>query len=75
MAKNKEWYKKESTDKVWWLYNNADRCGEFVFSFDKEHEFNLFEDYPHSLTPEQKEIFDKENPDWFVFFMDRQKIG
>lgn len=72
MAKNKEWYKENSTDEVWWLDNSEDKCGEFVFSFDKVHEFNLFADYPHNLTKEQKEIFDKENPYWVAFFIDRQ---
>lgn len=72
MAKNKEWYKENSTDEIWWLDNAEDKCGEFVFSFDKEHEFNLYADYPYNLTKEQKEIFDKENPHWVAFFIDRQ---
>ena len=45
--------------------------GEHVFSFDRERRFNLFRDYPWELTPEQKEIFDKENPYWAEFFKDR----
>ena len=32
----------------------------------------MFADYPHKLTPEQKETFDKENPYWADFFKDRQ---
>ena len=36
--------------------------GEHSFSFDKETVFDLMKDYPDKLTPEQKEIFDKENP-------------
>jgi len=67
-----EWYKENSTDKIWWL-DNDDKEGEFVFSFDRNEEFNLFADYPHKLTPEQKEIFDKENPEWVDFFIDRQE--
>ena len=35
-----------------------------TFSFDKETVFNLMTDYPDKLTPEQKTIFDKENPYW-----------
>lgn len=42
--------------------------GEFLFSFDKKKVFNLFEDYPDKLTPEQKELFDRENPFWKDFF-------
>lgn len=44
-----------------------------MFSFDKVKIFNLFEDYPHNLTPEEKEIFDKENPYWKEFFKERIK--
>ena len=43
-----------------------------VFSFEKKAKFNLFADYPWKLTPEQKEIFDKENPYWANFFRDRK---
>lgn len=48
-----------------------DRVGEWVFSFDKVKEYNLFKDYPHNLTHEQKKIFDEENPEWVEFFKDR----
>ncbi len=65
------WHKKKETDLVWWL-DNSDKVGEHVFSFDKKIRFNLFKDYPYKLTPEQKEIFDKENPYWADFFRDRK---
>lgn len=65
------WYKNKPTDKIWWL-DNSDKVGEWIFSFDKVHTFNMFADYPHNLTKEQKEIFDKENPYWKEFFSDRQ---
>lgn len=74
MAKNKEWYKENPADEVWWLDNSENKCGEFVFSFDKKQSFNLFADYPYKLTQKQKEIFDKENPHWFAFFIDRQGV-
>ena len=44
-----------------------DDNGELKFSFDRETVFNLMTDYPEKLTPEQKEIFDKENPYWKVY--------
>ena len=65
------WYKNETTDVIWWK-DTPETKGEWIFSFDKEKEFNMFADYPHELTPEQKEIFDKENPYWKNFFDDRQ---
>lgn len=65
------WYKNEKSDKVWWL-DTPDRVGEWIFSFDKEKQYNLFSDYPKKLTPEEKAIFDAENPQWVEFFADRQ---
>lgn len=64
------WYKNEETDNVYWK-DIPDRVGLWIFSFDKEKEYNLFEDYPHNLTAEEKEIFDKENPEWKEFFSDK----
>lgn len=64
------WTKNKRGDKIWWL-NNPDAMGEWVFSFDRKQEFNLFADYPKSLTQEQKNVFDKENPEWANFFSDR----
>lgn len=72
MERSNKYFKNEPTDVIWWLDNADDAKGEFVFTFDKEKHFNLFADYPHNLTPEQKEIFDKENPYWKEFFSDRQ---
>ena len=58
-------YKKKSDNIVWWLKETegANR-GNHRFSFDKETVFDLMRDYPDKLTPQQKEIFDKENPYW-----------
>ncbi|QHJ73733.1 hypothetical protein [Butyrivibrio virus Ceridwen] len=72
--KNK-WIKNNPNDKIWWLDNSADTCGEFVFSFDKKEAFYLYQDYPYKLTKEQKAVFDAENPHWVAFFMDRQLEG
>ncbi|WP_409969075.1 hypothetical protein RFF05_03730 [Bengtsoniella intestinalis] len=48
-----------------------DSVGERLFTFDGERIFNLFRDYPHELTNEQKQIFDEKNPYWANFFIDR----
>lgn len=69
---NSTWYKNEKTDKIWWK-ETPDSVGEWIFSFDKKIEFNMFSDYPHKLTPEQIQLFDKENPEWAKFFEDRKK--
>lgn len=60
-------FKKNKKDKIYWA-ETPDTVGEFLFSFDKKQVFNLFADYPDKLTPEQKEIFDAENPYWVNFF-------
>jgi len=65
-----KFYKEHEDDQIWWL--DSENKGEWLFSFDKKKVFNLFADYPHNLTPEQKEIFDDENPFWKDFFKDRQ---
>lgn len=62
-----DFYHNEPDDKIWWV-DNMEAIGEFLFSFDKKKVFNLFEDYPDKLTPEQKELFDRENPFWKDFF-------
>lgn len=67
----RDFYKNKRTDQIWWV-DTSDRVGVFLFSFDKKKIYNLFSDYPHNLTAEEKEIFDKENPFWKEFFKDRQ---
>lgn len=69
---SKYWVKKEPHNKVWWLEEVEPAIGEFVFSFDQKTEFNIFRDYPHNLTVDQKAIFDAENPYWVEFFKDWQ---
>lgn len=66
-----KWYKENPNNKIWWLDNGNETKGEWIFSFDKKVKFNLFEDYPYKLSQEQKAIFDKENPYWMEFFIDR----
>lgn len=64
------WYKNNDTDQIWWK-DTPDQVGVWIFSFDREEEFNMFSDYPHKLTSKQKQIFDEENPNWAEFFKDR----
>ena len=49
-----------------------DRVGERLFTFDGVQIFNLFRDYPHALTLEQKKLFDELNPFWANFFKGRK---
>lgn len=70
MAQSNDFYKNSPSDKIWWV-NNPETVGEWLFSFDKKKVFNMFADYPHNLTAEQKAIFDAENPYWKEFFSDR----
>jgi hypothetical protein len=65
-----EWAKQNEDDKIWWLCS-PDIIDESIFSFDCIQKFHMWQDYPYKLTPEQKEIFDKENPYWADFFKDR----
>lgn len=59
-------------DMIWWV-DNDEHIGEWLISFDKKNTFNIFRDYPDKLTKRQKELFDKENPEWADFFKDRTK--
>lgn len=45
-----------------------DKVGLYLFTFDRKKIYNLFSDYPHNLSPEEKKIFDEENPYWKKFF-------
>ena len=57
-------------DAIWWV-DKPENIGEWLFTFDKTNVFNMFRDYPERLTKKQKEIVDKENPEWANFFKDR----
>lgn len=63
-------YKKKPTDKTMWK-DDPEKQGEFEFTFDGKKFYNLFADYPQRLTPEEKRIFDSENPYWANFFKSR----
>jgi len=67
-----EFYKDEDhPDNVVWEVDHIGFIGELLFSFDKKKIYNLWQDYPHNFTPEEKEIFDREYPYWADFFKDR----
>ncbi len=61
-----QFYKRKDSDRIWWIHDIGTK-GQFLFSFDKETIFNFFRDYPEKLTQEQKELFDKENPELAAF--------
>ncbi len=70
MPEQFNFYKKNNSDIVFWV-DNVENIGEHLFTFNKKKIYNLFADYPHNLTPEEKRIFDKENPYWRDFFAER----
>ncbi|MDY2794791.1 DUF7675 family protein [Peptostreptococcus porci] len=59
--------KKDEKSKVWWT-SKIDSVGELNISFDRKKIYNLFDDYPHNMTKEEVEIFDKEESYWKEFF-------
>ena len=61
----------KSDNKIVKWIKKPDSVGEMLFTFGDGKTFNLFRDYPHELTDDQKMIFDKENPYWAEFFKDR----
>lgn len=67
--------KEREDDKIYWVTRFSESGiieGPLEISFDKKHIFNLWQDYPHKFTKEQKELFDKENPFWAEFFGHRE---
>ena len=63
-------YKERKKDKIWWV-DYQEEIGRLEISFDKKKILNLFEDYPHNFTNNEKQLFDKENPYWRDFFNGR----
>lgn len=55
------WGKVDESDRVWWL-DDPESTGELIFSFDRKKSYNFWQDYPDKLTPEEREIFARENP-------------
>ncbi len=68
MKNNKyKFYKENKSDKTYWVFE--ENVGNCLFSFDRKRIYNLYTDYPHKLTPQERQIFDKENKeiaDWVI---------
>ncbi len=74
LSKGKIIFEKEHpTDKVYRVHHNPRQIGPVEFSFDKKKIYNLWQDYPDNMTPEEVEIFDREQPFWADFFKDRKE--
>ena len=61
---------KPTAENFHWI-RNPEQKGEMLFAFGDGKPYNLFEDYPHNLSEEEKKIFDELNPFWVEFFSDR----
>lgn len=59
--------KKITKDDFAWV-DNPHQKGEHLFRFGNGRVYNLFRDYPHELSEDEKEIFDEVNPYWAEFF-------
>lgn len=70
----KQFREKVFSQNVYWV-DNAKHKGEHLFTFDGEHIFNLFSDYPYKLTLREQYLFNKENPYWAKFFWARNLPG
>ena len=69
---NFRFYKKKDNDKIWSV-EEIGYIGKLLYSFNKKYIYNLWTDYPHNFTKEEKELFDKENPYWKEFFSGRDQ--
>ena len=69
---NFRFYKKKDNDKIWSV-EEIGYIGKLLYSFDKKNIYNLWTDYPHNFTKEEKELFDKVNPYWKEFFSGRDQ--
>ena len=69
---NFRFYKKKDNDRIWSV-EEIGYIGKLLYSFDKKNIYNLWTDYPHNFTKEEKALFDKENPYWKEFFSGRDQ--
>ena len=70
MPNKEKWYHENDGDRIWWL-DNYPVIGEFIFSFDKRKQYNLYEDYPDRLSVKEWLVFNAENDYWYKYFKDR----
>ncbi len=56
-----DFYKDSAKNQIWQVETYG-KEGPYLFSFDQKTIFDFWTDYPDKLTPEQIEIFKKENP-------------
>lgn len=68
-----DFYREKKRYEVWRL-EAPDSFGINYFTFDKKNIYDMFRDYPHSLTNEEKELFDIVFPNWKEFFNSRGDI-
>ncbi len=61
--KEAPFYRKHPGDKIYWIIREK-YDGPLEISFDQKKIYNLFTDYPDKMTPEEVELFNKENPSW-----------
>lgn len=70
---SKEFYKENPEDNVWWV-DDPETTGIMEISFDRKKIYNLFRDYPWNMTPEEVELFNKENPEWAKLLAGRENL-
>lgn len=56
-------FEREEGEEIWWVVNDG-MIGPLLFSFDRQKVYNYWTDYPDKLSPEELEIFDREQPLW-----------
>lgn len=66
---------KDKPENTIWRVRDLERVGRHLFSFDKKKIYNLWQDYPHNFTAEEKEIFDREYPYWAELLADEPEDG
>lgn len=66
-----DFYKNNDKDTIWWTRSSEKLS--LLFTFDKKKLYDPFNDYPHNLTKEEIEIFDKENPEIAEYYSYRTK--